>query len=127
MVNFPSPNNQGDQLLSLPNTVKWLVTLFLVTLSAGFYTGIRFVHFTTAGGPVGIVENYNGNEDNEDALEMKFKKSEHEMLNIIHTHLLSMSVIFLIMGLLVASFYPTSNKWISAIIIEPMLSALITF
>ena len=32
---------------------------------------------------------------------MKFKKSEYEILNILHTHILSISVIFFLLGILV--------------------------
>ena len=38
----------------------------------------------------GLVEHYNGNEQVEDVMVMKFKKSAQEMLAIVHTHILSM-------------------------------------
>ncbi len=44
---------------------------------------------------VGMQENYNGNEDHPDIMEMKFKKSAREMLTIVHTHVLSLSLIFM--------------------------------
>ena len=89
-------------LKSLPLHLKYLVTAFLLVLSIGYFTGIRFVDHTTAQTPVGIQENYLGNESDEDATEMKFKKTKQEMLNIVHTHILSMALIFLLTGVLVA-------------------------
>ena len=86
----------SDYISQLPKPLKALVSIFLVVLSIGYFSGLAFVNNTTTSTSQGIVENYNGNEDNEDAEEMKFKKSDHEMLNIIHTHILSMSLIFFI-------------------------------
>lgn len=81
---------------------------------------------TTNAKPQGIVENYNGNEENLEAEEMKFKKSEHEMLNILHTHFLSLSVIFFILGLL--NYGVPMNKWFRQfLMVEPLISVLLTF
>ncbi|WP_317130215.1 hypothetical protein [Aggregatimonas sangjinii] len=48
--------------------------------------------------PDGIVENYNGNENDEYARVMKFKKSEREMLTIVHTHILINGTYFFLVG-----------------------------
>lgn len=118
--------NLENYLSSISRPLKRLILLFIITLSIGFYTGINFVHFTTAGVPSGIAENYLGNEDNEDAEVMKFKKSKHQMLNIIHTHFLSMSLIFFVVGLLVYGCdIPTKFK--SFLMVEPLLSVFATF
>lgn len=113
-------------LSTLPKEIKILIVLFLVTLSIGFYLGITFVNHTTENKPTGIIENYNGNENDETAETMKFKKSEHEMYNILHTHFLSLSVIFFIIGFL---SYGTSihSKIRKFLMIEPLVSVLLTF
>ncbi|WP_127846491.1 hypothetical protein [Psychroflexus aestuariivivens] len=113
-------------LKSLPLHLKYLVTAFLLVLSIGYFTGIRFVDHTTAQTPFGIQENYLGNESDEDATEMKFKKSKQEMLNIVHTHILSMAMIFLLTGVLVAM---TNLKigFKKILMIEPFVSILGTF
>ena len=85
----------------LPKEIKIFIAAFIVVLSIGFYTGLLFVSETSTTDPSGIEENYLGNEDDEDAPIMKFKKSEREMLTIVHTHILSMSVIFFLLGILV--------------------------
>lgn len=109
-----------------PMRVKMLIGAFLVVLSVGFYGSIRFVNLTTNSSPQGIEENYLGNEADEEALVMKFKKSEREILTIVHGHMLSLSVIFLLLGALV-SMTNLSNKWQSYIMIEPFVSILLTF
>ena len=46
-----------------------------------------------------IETHYLGNENDEDAEIMKFKKNEREILTIVHGHILSMSVIFFFIGI----------------------------
>ena len=78
--------------------LKLFLASFVVVLSIGFYTGLLFVNETSSGDPQGIEENYLGNEDDEFAEVMKFKKGSREMLTIVHTHVLSMSFIFFLIG-----------------------------
>lgn len=116
----------SNYIHQLPKALKSLVSVFLIVLSIGYFSGLAFVNNTTDTSNTGIIENYNGNEDNEDATEMKFKKSDHEMLNIIHTHILSMAIIFFILGVLTfgTSISPTLK---SILMIEPLISVLVTF
>ena len=92
----------------IPNIDKWsyplrlMTACFLVVLSVGLFTGIRFVGETDSTTPEGLIEHYNGNEQDEDVMVMKFKKSAQEMLTIVHTHILSMSMLFFLTGFLLA-------------------------
>ena len=106
--------------------LKVLTAFFLITLSIGFYLGLGFVNETTDNKPQGIVENYNGNENDIEAETMKFKKSTHEMYNILHTHFLSLSLIFFILGLLTygTSINPMLRQFL---MIEPLISVILTF
>ena len=81
-------------LVTFPKEIKLFIACFVVVLAIGFFTGLLFISQTDSTDPTGMEENYLGNEENEDALVMKFKKSEREMLTIVHTHILSMSFIF---------------------------------
>ncbi|MFW2347766.1 MAG: hypothetical protein ACN4EF_04315, partial [Wenyingzhuangia sp.] len=85
-------------IYTLPKELKLLVTTFLVVLSVGFYSGITFVENTSGFSTQGVQENYLGNESDEDSEVLKFKKNEKHMLNIIHSHILSMGVIFFLLG-----------------------------
>jgi len=114
------------RLSQLPNELKILVGMFVLVLSIGFFTGINFVHFTTNGTPHGIEENYLGNEDNLEAIEMKFKKTEAQMLNISHTHILSMSIIFFLLSILVY-FTSIASYLKKFLMFEALLSVLLTF
>jgi len=118
--------NYNGLLERLPVEIKWFVGSFVIVLSIGFYTGLLFVSQTSTSAPSGIVENYLGNEADEEARVMKFKKSEHEMLSIIHTHILSMSFIFFLLGILVwLTRFPKKVKLFLAI--EPFLTVILTF
>ena len=80
---------------------KSFLFAFIVILSIGYFTGLLFVAQTDSTSPKGVVENYNGNEEIEDAAVLKFKKREREMLTILHTHILSIGFIFAFLGGLV--------------------------
>ncbi|MAN26710.1 MULTISPECIES: hypothetical protein [Mesonia] len=118
--------NLNGRIAELPKEVKLLIGAFLIVLSAGYFTGFRFVNETTENNPKGIQENYLGNEDDLEAEVMKFKKPKREMLTIIHTHILSMAVIFFILGGLV-SLINLKSGIKKALMIEPLFSVLLTF
>lgn len=115
-----------NNIREFPKELKLLTGTFLIVLSIGFFSGIRFVEETTHNSPQGIQENYLGNENELNAEVMKFKKTEKEMLNIIHAHILSMSLIFFVLGGLVflTEINPGFKKFL---MIEPLLSVLFTF
>lgn len=113
-------------LLTFPKEIKYLITAFLIVLSIGFFTGLLFVDNTTSLKPIGIEENYNGNEHIEDAEIMKFKKSDKEMLSIVHSHILSMSLIFFLTGIILSTA-KLNKKLKLFLIVEPFISVLLTF
>lgn len=113
-------------LLKLPSGIKWFIGTFVLVLSIGFGTGLLFVSQTTATSTSGLVENYLGNEEDLEAEVMKFKKGEREMLTIVHTHILSMSLIFFLLGILVwMTKIPKRLKLF--LTMEPLLSVVLTF
>lgn len=98
----------------------------MISLNIGFFTGINFVNKTSSFQAQGIETNYLGNEDDEEAAEMKFKKSEKEILTLIHNHILSMSIIFFLLGGLL-SLTSVNKKLQCFLIVEPFLSIVLTF
>lgn len=110
--------------LSAP--IKYFIGAFLILLSIGYFTGLAFVAQTDSTTPQGIEENYNGNEDEDAPKVLKFKKSSREMLTIIHTHVLSISMIFFMTGILL--WCTEQRVLIKKILsIEPFVSVLVTF
>lgn len=106
--------------------LKLLVGTFLVVLSIGFFSGLSFVGETSSFSSNGVQENYLGNEDIEDAEEMKFKKTERHMLSVIHSHILSMSIIFFLIALLVYNV-ELNTAFKKFLMIEPLVSVVTTF
>ncbi len=118
---------QYNGLLStLPKEIKIFIASFVIILSIGFFTGLFFVNETSSAAPAGIEENYLGNEDDDNAEIMKFRKSEREMLTIVHTHILSMSFIFFLLGILVW-MTKFSKKLKLFLTVEPFFSVILTF
>ncbi len=110
----------------LPKTAKLLVGFFILTLSFGYFVGLRFVNENTNSTVNGIEEHYLGNEADEEAEIMKFKKAEKEIITTVHNHVTSMSLIFLALGgILLLTSIPEGLKKI--LIIEPFISIILTF
>ena len=113
-------------IYSFPRELKLLIGAFVIVLSIGFFTGLLFVGETSSVNPEGIEQQYLGNESDEDALIMKFKKSKKEMLTLLHNHILSMSIIFFLMGLILC-ITELNIRLKKFLIIEPFISVLLTF
>ena len=115
-----------NSLGSMPLQFRIFVICFVLVLNLGFFTGFNFVRVTTSLNSQGIEQNYLGNEGDEEAMEMHFKKSEQEILTLIHNHILSLSLIFFILGgLLYMTNVPSKLK--SILLFEPLLSLVLTF
>ena len=116
-----------NSLSELSKEFKYLIATFVLVTSIGFISSVVFVDYSNSTTPNGLVEQYNGNEFSEDDIDvMKFKKSEREILTIIHSHILSMSVIFFLIGFLVC-LTNINIKLKLFLAIEPFVSILLTF
>lgn len=113
-------------LQTFPKDIKMLIAAFVIVLSVGFYTGLLFVGETSSANPNGIEEQYLGNEADEEATVMKFRKSEQEMLTLVHGHILSMSIIFFLVGLILSTT-KLQRSLKRFLIIEPFVSVMLTF
>jgi hypothetical protein len=113
-------------IYTLPKELKILIGTFVIVLSIGFFTGLLFVGNTSSANPNGIEEQYLGNESDEDATVMKFKKSDKEMLTLVHNHILSMSIIFFVLGLIL-NVTQLAKKLKLFLMVEPFISVILTF
>ncbi len=113
-------------LRSMSLQFRLFVVCFVVVLNIGFFTGFNFVRVTTSLNSSGIEQNYLGNEEDQDAEIMHFKKSEQEVLTLVHNHILSLSLIFFVFGTLM---YMTNVKSRTKgfLMFEPFASLLLTF
>lgn len=104
-----------------PSHLRLLVAAFMFVSVAGYAAGLVFMAHNTSGQPQGIVDHYAGNED-----EMQFGKSGGEMLEIVHTHLLGMGLLFLATGGIFA-FTDFPRRFQGVVMVDTMLSLLTTF
>ena len=113
-------------IYELPKELKVLLGAFVIVLSIGFYSGLLFIGETTDMQPNGIEEQFLGNETNEDADVMKFKKSDKQMLTLVHNHVLSLSLIFFLLGIIL-SITQVNIRLKMFLLIEPFASIILTF
>lgn len=113
-------------LHQLPVLLKRSLLVFLLALSFGYFSGADLLKHTTSFKSKGVAENVLGNEADETAEELRFKMSERQLHGIIHTHVVTMSVLFLILSVLIYfTSLPAGLK--SFLMIEPFLSLIATF
>lgn len=118
--------NLRGTLTSMSRELRLFVAVFVLVLNVGFFTGFNFVRVTTSLDSDGIEQNYLGNEEDENAEVMHFKKSEQEVLTLIHNHILSLSLIFFVLGVLLC-MTNTGSKLCSFLMFEPFISLILTF
>ena len=118
--------NLNGLIYSLPKEFKNLVVPFILVLSIGYFVSILLVDHTSSLSPIGIEENYLGNESKDPQIIYKFKKTKYQIYNLLHSHIISMSIIFFITGLLL--LITDLNYYFKMfLIIEPFVSILMTF
>lgn len=118
--------NPSFYIEELPKHIKKVLFLFILTISLGYGFGLRYLFITTEANPETLKEQYLGNESNEDAEVMKFKKTEKGILTFLHDHLMALGVLQLIISLLI--YFSKIKKRLKLFLIyEPFISLLITF
>ena len=106
---------------SLRSMARWL-TLVLVI---GYGVSLFFVWRTTRLTPAGIAGHYRGSESPEGA--MQFPKSLAEMLTIVHTHVLTMALLFLVSGMGIMLAERVTERWKRFLCVEPFVALLVSF
>ena len=109
------------RLRSLPAYARAPIIAFVLVGLVGYAAGLVFVSYNTGMRSEGIADHYHGDEE-----QLKFGKSTAEMLNIVHSHLLGMGVLFFA----VAALYVCTDsaaRWKALWSSETLLSLLTTF
>jgi hypothetical protein len=107
--------------------IRLFLTAFLIVLTCGYAAGLIFVKHTTRGSSDGLVEEYRGSPDVVAADEIKYEKSLSEMMTLLHNHLLSLALVFLLLG---SIFYFNSiitGPVRTLLMVEPFVAILTTF
>ena len=121
-------DSRGPTWRQAPRTLRALGFWVTLVQVVGYTTGLLFVHHTTGMTPPGVSEQYRGSDSTAvTEAAMKFPKSYAEMLNITHTHLLAMLVIFVLSGAALALCERPSERWRRLLIVEPFVALLTSF
>ena len=102
---------------------RWMTVVQLI----GYTTALIFIRHTTGMTPSGAALRYRGSDPDAAESAMQFSKSFAEMLNITHTHLLSMAAIFVFSGFGIALCSRPSELWRRVLIVEPFIALLVSF
>ena len=112
---------------SVPPALRGLARWIVIVQLVGYTASLVLVWHTTRLTPPGIESRYRGANPDLGEGALQFPKSFAEMLTITHTHLLSMAVIFVFMGMGVALCERVSARWKGIIIGEPFVALLVSF
>ena len=117
----------------LNKNLKNILIYYLITLGIGFSLGIFYVYLNSEFSSSGMVEQYLGNEEQEQlrwedpTYDYKLKKTLKDLVSHTHEHITMFSIIFLSLGLIFLYNSTIKSFWKRFLIIEPFLSIIITF
>lgn len=130
-------------LTTLKGPFRYIAIWLVISLAIGYTTGLGFVYHTTGVTPDGVNARYRGNQpdidssalpvvetqppDGGEAPELLFEKSYAEMLNITHTHMLSMASFFALVCGVFALSARSSPRLKSILIVEPFVALITSF
>ena len=116
------------RLQQLPIKIKLLLFFTVLNLTFGVSIGLYYVANTTQLSPAGTTEHFSGSEiDAEFDIPEKYPKPVSELLITTHNHIISLTLIFLVIG---GIFYFNSSitgGLKTILIAEPFVSILTTF
>jgi len=118
----------SKRLNEFPAKLKVLCFLTVLNLTIGVGVGLYYVGYTTQYSSICTSEHFAGSKVSDDFdIPDKYPKPISELLNTTHTHVISMTFIFLIIG---GIFYFNSiitGSMKTILIIEPFISIIVTF
>ena len=118
----------STRLYELPDKLKLLcfVTVFNITIGVG--VGLYYVGYTTQYSPSGTSEHFAGSQVSDDFdIPDKYPKPFSELLNTTHTHVISMTFIFIITGGIFFFNSIITGSIKTFLIVEPFISIIVTF
>lgn len=115
------------QLREADTTLKVFLTTFILVLTLGYFVGLIFVEHTSSFSSTGVQEQFRGTSEISNTPEMKYEKSLNEMYVFLHNHILSLSLVFVILGgiFYFSSIVPEGLK--RFLMIEPLIAIVTTF
>ncbi|MBU1095455.1 MAG: hypothetical protein KKB34_03155 [Bacteroidetes bacterium] len=121
----------NSKLHLLDNTLKNLLVAYLLLLTVAVLVGLVFLKQSTNATVGGTIERWNGSESIKPIepfdIPENYPKPINEMLLTTHNHLFGFALIFISVGIIFYFNSTIKGFWRSFLIIEPFISAVITF
>ena len=118
-------------LTELDRSLKSFLITIISVLTIGVSTGLIYLFDTTNYSTTGTVERFSGSQmiegDNEFEIPEYYPKPISEMLITTHNHILGFSFIFFILGIIFYFNSIITGIWKSFLLVEPVISIVITF
>ena len=118
----------SKRLYELPLKLKLLCFLTVFNITVGLGVGLYYVGYTTQYSPSGTSEHFAGSQVSDDFdIPDKYPKPFSELLNTTHTHVISMTFIFIITGGIFFFNSIITGSIKTFLIVEPFISIIVTF
>ena len=118
----------STRLYELPRKLKLLCFLTVFNITVGVGVGLYYVGYTTQYSPSGTSEHFAGSQVSDDFdIPDKYPKPFCELLNTTHTHVISMTFIFIITGGIFFFNSIITGSIKTLLIVEPFISIIVTF
>ena len=118
----------STKLYEFPNKLKLLCFLTVFNITVGIGVGLYYVGYTTQYSSIGTSEHFAGSKVSDDFdIPDKYPKPFSELLNTTHNHVISMTFIFLIIGVIFYFNSIITGAMKTILIVEPFISIIMTF
>ena len=114
-------------LKDLEQSIKYFLAAFLITITAGIFTGLSYIYYTTNIAANSISERYAGTIVEDHEIPENFPKSIENMIQTTHEHVNSFAIISFMIGIIFYFNSIITGKLKLFIMIEPFISTIITF
>ncbi len=118
---------QEIKLKYLDKTLKLFITFFLILLTAGYVIGIVLIDHKTSFRISDISEEYVGTPEDSEKEEIKYSKSPNEIYIFLHNHIISLTILFFLTGLIFYFSSIVSDNLKLILLIEPFIAIITTF
>ena len=114
-------------LNNLNTDLKKTISAFLIVIGIGIFTGLIYISYTTDISVSGTIEQYRGSTVSEYDIPDKFPKEYESMIRITHEHVISFSIITILLSFIFNFNSIVKRKIKLFLMIEPYISIIITF